>query len=76
MQTPCIRKDAGSFATVAELQFDNVYELDVNGDPTCNWIQEFHLYRDCYRHDLLTFNIDYYRIKCKKVKVLSVVKAK
>lgn len=61
--------------TIAELQFEDVCEIDVKIDPTCTWIFEFYLYRDCYRHDLLTFNIDYYRIKSKKVKVLSVSKA-
>lgn len=60
--------------TVAELQFDNVYELDVNGDPTCNWIQEFHLYRGWPVQDLIQFDIEFYRIKCKKVTVLSVSK--
>lgn len=61
--------------TIAELQFGNVDEVDVTIDPTCTWIYEFHLYRDGFRHDYLMFDIEYYRITCKTVKVLSVSKA-
>lgn len=53
------------------LKFTGLFDVEVNGDPTTNWISEFYCYPDFYNKALLHFDIGYYRILCEKISVVS-----
>ena len=62
---------------VATLEFTGLWEINVNCDPSCNWIEEFFCY-PCrnWKGELnrIIFEIDHYIITCEHIKVLSVEK--
>ena len=60
---------------VATLEFINIFDIYVDGDPTCSYILEFFCYpvRKGDRRQIV-FDIEYYRITCEHIKVLSVEK--
>lgn len=51
------------------LEFDNPYEIQVNGDPLTNWIKDFHCYRSFRNPKHITFDVGYYHIECEGVRV-------
>lgn len=59
---------------VATFEFTGLYEIEVNGDPLTNWINEMYCYHSYWNKDYIVFDIRYYRIECEHVKVLSVEK--
>ena len=52
--------------------FEGLIDIEVQGDPTTNWIDDFYCYPAFYSKDVIQFDIDYYKILCKKIKVISV----
>ena len=52
---------------IVRFNFIGVYEIEINGDPTCNYINDFFCYRWWYNKEILYFDIGYYRIKCSKI---------
>ena len=60
---------------VATLEFINISDIYVDGDPTCSYILEFFCYPARKGDDReVVFDIEYYRITCEHIKVLSVEK--
>ena len=60
---------------VATLEFTGLYEIHVDCDPSCNWIEDFFCY-PARKGDSrqIVFDIEYYKITCEHIKVLSVEK--
>ena len=60
---------------VATLEFTGLYEIHVDCDPSCNWIEDFFCY-PVRKGDSrqIVFDIDFYRITCEHIKVISVEK--
>lgn len=59
---------------VVSFMFMGLYDVEVNGDPTTNWISDFYCYPAFHNKSLLQFDIGYYRILCEKISVVSVEK--
>ena len=49
------------------LNFFDCYDICLNGDPTCIWLDEFYCYRWLYNEKVLTFDVGYYKINCKRI---------
>ena len=47
----------------AAFEFSDPYEIQVNGDPISNWIQEFYCYRAFWNPDNIIFDVGYYHIE-------------
>ena len=60
---------------VVTFEFEGLVDIEVNGDPTTNWINDFYCYPAFHNKDLLKFDIGYYRILCEKIKVIAVERA-
>lgn len=56
------------------LEFDHPYEIQVNGDPITNWINDFYCYRSFRNSEYIIFDVGYYHIECKGVRVKSTEK--
>ena len=54
--------------------FEGLVEIEVNGDPTVNWINDFYCYRAFHNDKLLKFDIGYYRILCENINIVKVVR--
>ena len=59
---------------VVSFLFTGLYDLEVNGDPTTNWISDFYCYPAFHNKKLLRFDVGYYRILCEKISIASVEK--
>lgn len=57
---------------VATFEFSGLYDIEVNGDPVTNWIDEMYCYRSYWIKERLVFDIGYYKIECEHIKVISV----
>lgn len=53
------------------LAFDHPYDIQVNGDPLTNWLQDFYCYRSNRNKEIITFDVGYYTIVCTGVRVKS-----
>lgn len=56
----------------AVFEFTDPYEIQINGDPTCNWIQDFYCFRALWNPDYIVFDVGYYHIECKGVRMKSI----
>lgn len=52
-------------------RFEEIEDFQAEGDPLTNWIMDFYCY-PCFRRKVLTFDVGYYRIICKRVSVETV----
>ncbi|MDO4491815.1 MAG: hypothetical protein Q4B85_12180 [Lachnospiraceae bacterium] len=57
---------------VVTFSFEGLIDIEVNGDPTTNWINDFYCYPAFHNKDVLQFDIGYYRILCEKINVTDV----
>lgn len=57
---------------LAVLRFENIAYIEINTDPEMDWISDFYCYK-IKDSDLVTFDIEYYRIICKKVVLEKIV---
>ena len=55
---------------VVLLIFEELIDIEINGDPLCNWINDFYCYKEFYYDTTLRFDIGHYKITCKKIKAL------
>lgn len=53
----------------AELVFEGLIDIDVNGDPLTNWIMDFYCYKAFHNDKVLVFDIGYYKILCESIHV-------
>ena len=49
------------------LQFEGVIDLNISGDPSCNWIMDFYCYRGFYNPKTIIFDVGFYKILCEKI---------
>ena len=52
---------------IVRFKFSGIYEIEINGDPTCNWINNFYCYHWWYNKEIIYFDVGYYRIKCSRI---------
>ncbi|MCQ2439202.1 MAG: hypothetical protein MJ074_05540 [Oscillospiraceae bacterium] len=50
-------------------EFTDLLEFEANGDPTCNWINDFYCYPLFHNPEYYFFDVGYYRITCKQIRV-------
>ncbi len=51
------------------LRFDDVFDIEVNIDPVCNWINDFYCYYEFCRNDVIVFDVGFYKITCRRISV-------
>lgn len=73
-QTAILKLDCDG--VVATIEFTGLYDVEVNGDPVTNWIDEMYCYRSYWIKDRLIFDIGYYKIECEHIKVIRVEQKK
>ena len=57
--------------TYVTLLFEDICEIDIcSPDPEHAWIYDFNCYPAFHNADILIFDTDFYKIKCKKIKLL------
>lgn len=57
--------------TQITLLFEEIYEIKVNSaDPETTWISDFDCYPTFHNAGLLIFDVGFYKIMCRKIKVL------
>lgn len=56
--------------TIIRLNFKNVYNIELNGDPKNFYISNFYCFPDFYRPHLLYFDIDYCKVLCEDICVV------
>ena len=54
--------------------FDGIFDYRAEGDPRTNWISEFYCYPCYHNKNLLTFDVEYFKITCEKISVAEVTK--
>lgn len=54
---------------VVSLLFENLIDINVYGDPLTNWVEEFYCYPCFHNKDVLTFDIENYKIICSSISV-------
>ena len=57
---------------LAVLRFENIAYIEIATDPETDWISDFYCYK-VKDSDLVTFDIEYYRIICRKVVLEKIV---
>lgn len=57
---------------IVTFRFEVLVDIEVNGDPVCNWINDFYCYRLFPGDKLIRFDIGYYVIHCEKISVIAV----
>jgi len=60
------------YGLAVTFEFIGLVELEINGDPTCCWINDFYCYRQFGNSNICKFDIGSYRITCEKIRVISV----
>ena len=58
------------------LEFTDIYEIHVEGDPSTNWIEEFYCYCAFRNQECVCFDVGYYRIWCKGIRVKSALRTR
>ena len=53
-------------------EFTGLMDVQVDGDPTCNWINDFYCYPLFWNPKYYYFDVGYYRITCEHIKVIEV----
>lgn len=57
--------------TRVTLLFEDICEIDIcSPDPEHTWIYDFNCYPAFHNADILIFDTDFYKIKCRKIKLL------
>ena len=57
--------------TIVTILFEEIYEIEVNSvDPEVTWISDFDCYPTFHNADLLIFDVGFYKIMCKKIKLV------
>lgn len=59
----------------ATFLFEGILDFHVEGDPVTSWISEFFCYPCYHNKELLFFDVEYYRITCKRITVEKIKKA-
>lgn len=55
-------------------RFEDIYDIHVDGDPVTNWILNFYCYPCFHNKELLTFDLEYYKIICSSISVEKIEK--
>lgn len=57
--------------TIVTILFEEIYEIEVNSvDPEVTWISDFDCYPTFRNPDLLIFDVGFYKIQCRKIKLV------
>lgn len=54
------------------LEFSEIVDFTAEGDPLTNWINDFYCYPSFHNPELIRFDVGYYRIDCKAIRVIDV----
>lgn len=60
---------------IATFEFTGLYDIEINGDPKCNWIPDFYCYHSYWKSSCLVFDIGYYKVYCEHIRVATVERA-
>ena len=59
------------YTKTLDLLFEEGDDIEVRTDPVCDWIGDFYCYPAFYNKNKLVFDIEYYKILCSKIVVVS-----
>ena len=57
-------------------EFTGLLEIQINTDPVCDWIDEFHCYPLFHNTKYICFDVGLYRITCEHIRVVNVTRDK
>ena len=62
------------YGVCVTLEFTGLTDVQVDGDPTCNWINDFYCYPLFWNPKYYYFDVGYYRITCEHIRVIEVTR--
>lgn len=59
--------DLEYYEITIRIRFERIFDIRLECDPVCNWINEFYCYRDFYIPERIVFDIGFYKIVCEAI---------